>query len=72
MITHAEKSSDAETLLEKYVVLSATCSIANAVEFALNRQASLAYEPIVIKGIDGQWRLLDMRVLLLAQSSYLP
>jgi len=68
MITHAEKSSDAETLLEKYVVLSATCSIANAVEFALNRQASLAYEPIVIKGIDGQWRLLDMRVLLLAQS----
>ncbi len=68
MIADAEKILDAETLVEKYLLLSATCSIDKAVGLALNRPASIAYEPIVVEWLDGQYRLLDMQVLLLAQS----
>ncbi|NEP10957.1 MAG: response regulator [Symploca sp. SIO2C1] len=59
---------DRKTFLQKYLVLSVTCSIDKAVELALQRSDSMAYEPIILKGLNGQWRLLDMRVLVLAQS----
>lgn len=68
MIADVEKIVSVETFLEKYLVLSTTCSINKAVELALNRPASLAYEPIMIEWENGQRRLLDMQVLLLAQS----
>ncbi len=68
MIADAEGIFNVETLVEKYLLLSATCSIDKAVELALNRPASLIYEPIMIEWLDGQLRLLDMQVLLLAQS----
>jgi two-component system, sensor histidine kinase and response regulator len=50
------------------LLLSAASSIDQAVEIALQRPTFLAYEPIVVAGNDRQWRLLDMYVLLLAQS----
>ena len=59
---------DPELVLEKYLVLNETCSIDKAVDLALKRRAALAYEPIMIKWADGRWRLLDMQVLLQAQS----
>ncbi|MGQ4646898.1 response regulator [Lyngbya aestuarii] len=68
MIALAEKIPDAKTFFAKYLVLSATCSIDKAVELALQRPVSVAYEPIVIEWRDGQRRLVDMQVLLLAQS----
>ncbi|HAG82871.1 MAG TPA: hypothetical protein DCL61_17345 [Cyanobacteria bacterium UBA12227] len=68
MIAEAEGILDAKTLLEKYLILSTTCTIDKAVELALNRSTSLAYEPILIESPDGEHRLLDMQVLLLAQS----
>ena len=68
MVAKTEGILDAETLVDKYLVLSSTCSIDKAVELALLRPSSIAYEPIMIESADGQWRLLDMQVLLLAQS----
>ncbi|HBE18655.1 MAG TPA: hypothetical protein DEG17_13200 [Cyanobacteria bacterium UBA11149] len=68
MITNLDTQGLPERLLEKYLVLSANCSIDKAVEFALNRPAAFAYEPIVTLWEDGEPRLLDVRVLLLAQS----
>lgn len=68
MIADAEKIVDIETFLKKYLVLSTNSSIDKAVELALSRPASLAYEPIMIEWQDGQRRLIDMQVLLLAQS----
>jgi signal transduction histidine kinase/DNA-binding NarL/FixJ family response regulator len=59
---------DVEIRLAKCLVLSASCPIDKAVEIALQRPASVAYEPIVIAGENSQWRLLDMQVLLLAKS----
>jgi len=68
MIADSGESADVEKFLEKYLVLSATCPIDKAVELALKRRTSLAYEPIIIEWADGRRRLLDMQVLLLAQS----
>lgn len=72
MIADTEGITNVEDFLEKYRVLSATCPIDQAVEIALNRPASLAYEPIMIEWEDqweeGRRRLIDMQVLLLAQS----
>lgn len=59
---------DVEIRLAKCLVLLADCPIDKAVEIALQRPPSLAYEPIVIAGENSQWRLLDMQVLLLAKS----
>lgn len=72
MIADTEGIINVEAFLEKYLVISATCPIDQAVEKALSRPASLAYEPIMIEWED-QWeegprRLIDMQVLLLAQS----
>jgi signal transduction histidine kinase/DNA-binding NarL/FixJ family response regulator len=72
MIADAEGIANVEAFLEKYLVISATCPIDKAVEKALSRPASLAYEPIMIEWEDqweeGRRRLIDMQVLLLAQS----
>jgi two-component system sensor histidine kinase/response regulator len=68
MIADSGEIADVEKFLEKYLVLSATCPIDKAVELALKRRTSLAYEPIIIEWADGRRRLLDMQVLLLAQS----
>lgn len=68
MIVKAEETSNRETLVTKYLLLSKTCSIDTAIELALNRPASLLYEPIAIAWDDEQHRLLDMQVLLLAHS----
>ena len=67
-IAEFEGIIDRKTFLKKYLVLSVTCSIDKAVELALQRPASMAYEPIILEGLNGQWRLLDTRVLVLAQS----
>ena len=50
------------------LLLSHQSSIEQAVEIALSRPTFLAYEPIVVAGVDREWRLLDMYVLLRAQS----
>ena len=50
------------------LLLSHRSSIEQAVEIALSRPTFLAYEPIVVAGVDREWRLLDMYVLLRAQS----
>lgn len=72
MIADTEGMVNVEAFLEKYRVISATCPIDKAVEIALSRPASLAYEPIIIEWEDqwteGQHRLIDIQVLLLAQS----
>lgn len=68
MLSKSEGTGDLETSLEKYLLLGATCCIDEAAEIALNRQASLVYEPIMIAWDDGRRRLLDMHVLLQAQS----
>lgn len=68
MIGDTEGITDVEAFLEKYLVLSATCPIDKAVELALNRPGSLAYEPLMLEWEEGQRRLIDMQVLLLAQS----
>ncbi len=68
MLAKSEGAEHLETSLEKYLLLAATCCIDEAAEIALNRQASLVYEPIMIAWDDGRRRLLDMHVLLQAQS----
>ena len=60
--------SDVEIRLANCLLFSGDCPIDKAVEMALTRPAFLAYEPIVIAGEKGQWRVLDMQVLLLANS----
>lgn len=68
IIIEAETGLEVKQILEKHLVLSANCSIDKAVELALQRPASLAYEPIIIIWANGQRRLIDTQVLLLAQS----
>ncbi|MDY6783356.1 MAG: ATP-binding protein [Cyanobacteriota bacterium] len=67
-IADKEQIASLETLMKKYLQLSATCEIDKAVELALKRPPNLAYEPILVEWEDGRKRLLDMQVLLLAQS----
>lgn len=68
MIAETQGVTGVGTCLDKCLVLSATCSINDAVERALKRPAPAAYQPIVIELADGRYRLLDMQVVLLAQS----
>ncbi len=60
--------SSPKILAEKYLFLSKICSIDTAVMLALERPENIFYEPIAIQWEDGEYRLLDMRILLLAQS----
>ena len=68
IMADSEKNLDTEMLIARYLLLSADCSIYKAAELALKRPSSFIYEPIVIAWPDGNWRLLDIQVLLLAQS----
>ncbi|NES65703.1 MAG: response regulator [Okeania sp. SIO2D1] len=68
IIAKSEKLLDVETLVKRYLLLSADCSINQAVELALKRPGTFIYEPIVIALSDQSWRLVDIQVLLLAQS----
>lgn len=54
----------ADTLLR----LPGDCAIDRAVRHALNRPLDLLYEPIVMQGEDGTLGMLELNVLLLAQS----
>ncbi|MDY7014371.1 MAG: ATP-binding protein, partial [Cyanobacteriota bacterium] len=67
-IAKAEEIANLETLMKTYLRLDANCTIDKAVELALQRPPHLAYEPILVKWEDGRKQLLDMQVLLLAQS----
>src|SRR5262249_26457063 len=51
--------------------IPATMPIDQAAQIALNRPRHLVYEPIVIQDADGDVRLLNSAVLLLAQSQLL-
>lgn len=68
MIQDLNTRLEIESYPIRCLLLSAASSIDQAVEIALLRPTFLAYEPIVVAGTDRQWRLLDMYVLLFAQS----
>jgi len=53
------------------LTLDEDCDIGTAARAALGRQAELIYEPIVVRLATGECRLVDMSVLLLAQSRLL-
>ncbi len=52
-------------------VMPAASNIHEAAHAALNRPTARTYEPVVIMGDDGSLRLLDVHILLLAQSRLL-
>jgi len=52
-------------------VMPANSNIHEAAHAALNRPTARTYEPVVIMGDDGSLRLLDVHILLLAQSRLL-
>ncbi|NET77414.1 ATP-binding protein [Okeania sp. SIO1F9] len=68
IMAKSEKNLDTEVLITRYLLLSADCSIYKATELALKRPSSFIYEPIVIAWPNGKWRLIDIQILLLAQS----
>ncbi|MGD1704629.1 ATP-binding protein [Dapis sp. BLCC M229] len=68
IMAKSEKNLDTEILITRYLLLSADCNIYKATELALKRPSSFIYEPIVIAWPNGRWRLLDIQILLLAQS----
>ncbi|NEP79597.1 MAG: response regulator [Okeania sp. SIO3B3] len=68
ILAKSEKLLDAETLAKRYLLLNADCSIHEAAELALKRPGTFTYEPIVIALPDRRWRLVDIKVLLLAES----
>ncbi len=55
----------------EYLVLSSSCPIHTAAEIALKRPSSYAYEPIIVEFPEKTFRLLDIYILLLAQSHLL-
>jgi PAS domain S-box-containing protein len=67
----AERESDIRAIDTRYLLLNANCPIYQAVESVLQRSEKLTYDPIVVEFSSGEYRLLDMRVLLLAQSQLL-
>lgn len=54
-----------------YTPLPARMRVEDAVRYALERPSDAQYEPLVIAFDDGRMRLLDMQVLLMAQSQLL-
>ncbi len=57
-----------ETLADAPLQLPHSCRIDVAANYAIQRPAKALMEPIVVSVADGSWRLLDVNVLLLAQS----
>jgi PAS domain S-box-containing protein len=66
-----KRESDVQAIDTRYLLLNANCPIYQAVESVLQRSGKLTYDPIVVEFSPGEYRLLDMRVLLLAQSQLL-
>ncbi len=66
-----EKESDSGAIDTHYLHLKASCPIYQAVEIVLQGSKKLTYDPVVVEFSAGEYRLLDMRVLLLAQSQLL-
>jgi len=54
----------------KPLIVDRNADLAGTVRRAMNRDASARYDPLVVKDEDG-YRLIDLRVLLLAQSAML-
>jgi hypothetical protein len=57
-----------EALTDAPLHLPHTCRIDVAANHAIQRSAQAGLEPIIVNAADGSWRLLDVNVLLLAQS----
>lgn len=66
-----QRKTDLHAIDTDYVHLNASCPIYQAVKIVLQRCQTLTYDPIVVEFGAGEYRLLDMRVLLLAQSQLL-
>lgn len=60
-----------KAIAPKYLLLPSTCPIHRAAAEALRRPSDEAYEPIVVEYPDHTFRLLDIYILLLAQSHLL-
>jgi signal transduction histidine kinase len=54
-----------------YTPLPARMRVEDAVRYALERPAESQYEPLIVSFDDGRLRMLDMHVLLMAQSQLL-
>lgn len=59
---------DSITTDDPWLRLPGHCSLDFAVRQALNRTLDLLYEPIIVEGTDGEIAILELNVLLLAQS----
>lgn len=57
--------------IERPMVIEASVSVIDAVKAAMDRDPSTRYEPIVVRSGQGGYKLVDLRTLLLAQSSLL-
>jgi PAS domain S-box-containing protein len=66
-----QRESDVRAIDTHYVHLKASCPIYQAAEIVLQGSEKLTYDPVVVEFSPGEYRLLDMRVLLLAQSRLL-
>jgi signal transduction histidine kinase/DNA-binding response OmpR family regulator len=60
-----------QALPSESLKLPSTCDIPQAADIALNRPQEWVYEPILVEFPDGGLRVLDIRVLLLAQDQLL-
>ncbi len=60
-----------KAIAPNHLLLSSTCTIQEAAELALNRPLGWTYEPIVVEFPDQTYHLLDIYILLLAQSRLL-
>ncbi len=60
-----------DTTIMQSLKISATCHIQEAAQVALDRPPEQVYEPVVVEGSNGVLSLLDVYVLLLAQSKLL-
>jgi PAS domain S-box-containing protein len=67
----ATREEEIRVINTHYLCLKADCPIYQAVELTLQGSEAIAYDPIVVEFSAGEYRLLDMRVLLLAQSRLL-
>lgn len=66
-----QRESNLRAIDTHYLHFQASCPIYQAAEIVLQRSEKLTYDPVVVEVVAGEYRLLDMRVLLLAQSQLL-
>jgi two-component system, sensor histidine kinase and response regulator len=60
-----------EVLPVQVLRLPHTCGIPEAARLALDRPSEWVYEPVLVEGADGSNRILDIHILLLAQTQLL-